>query len=885
MGAPNLVPIPSDGDWAAVRKAIGVLAARLGPGGAPHFAGLDVDVLSADAITIPGLTGVLKATAGVIGGSAAHSELGSIGANDHHNQAHVLDGADHTVSGLTAGHVLQALTANTFGFAPAGIPGLEELVEIGTGLELTTGEVLVDSQETAGTVKWLGANGPNQYRQGQSFSLDVASEISKVVISFASANGSPTGDVTVRLETDNAGKPSGTLVHEDATISKPGCTTIAWEEFTFPSNIAVDAETTYWVVIRSLDQASSVTRNIYAKAGGEATAMQEKNLVWDAAWGETNVICYRIYAYTSVLKTKDSEIVHDNLSGGGGDKHIDHTTVSITAGTGLTGGGTIASTRSLSLSHLGLQSLTSPGADRLMFWDHSELALKWLTASTGLSITGTTLTTNDSQIAHNSLSGYAADNHIAHSGVSVIAGTGMSGGGTIATDRTLNCTITQYTDALARAAMPTTTLGDLITGGASGAVQRLGVGSEGHVLTVSSGVPAWVAAASGFANPMTAAGDLILGGAGGAAGRLGIGANTYVLTSNGTTAAWAASAGGSSTPTTQQLINNFIPNYRLARHQVSVAQRLLDGYVESLQVAGYSATDESTGNNQNTTYGYIYPTNGDLFGSYMQPEIDGGQATVGDSNGTDQSIAQSFTLGGSGHNCSAVSACFGANLGGATDQVTCRIETNNAGAPSGTLAHANATKTMAVTANQWNTFVFPADFALTASTTYWIVLTMAGQATNVGYGVCFSTTAGKTGQMARKNNGTGVWTTTTPWDSRDMAAVEIIPEGTAPVNMTLALRTTDASAVPTTAFCTVMVQELEDVITINTDLKGWVSRDSGANYAQVTLALSPAVDPQYKLYYGTVDISGIASGTNMRFKVTTHNNLQVYIRGMCYIWY
>ena len=75
MGTPNLVPIPADGDWAAVRKAIGVLSRRLGPGGAPHFAGLDVDVLSVDALTIPGLSGVLRATAGVIAGSAAVDDL------------------------------------------------------------------------------------------------------------------------------------------------------------------------------------------------------------------------------------------------------------------------------------------------------------------------------------------------------------------------------------------------------------------------------------------------------------------------------------------------------------------------------------------------------------------------------------------------------------------------------------------------------------------------------------------------------------------------------------------------------------------------------------------------------------------------------------------
>ena len=49
------------------------------------------------------------------------------------------------------------------------------------------------------------------------------------------------------------------------------------------------------------------------------------------------------------ISTNDSAIVHDDLSGFDANEHIDHTTVSVTAGTGLTGGGTIASTRTLNV--------------------------------------------------------------------------------------------------------------------------------------------------------------------------------------------------------------------------------------------------------------------------------------------------------------------------------------------------------------------------------------------------------------------------------------------------------------------------------------------------------------------------------------------------------
>jgi hypothetical protein len=83
------------------------------------------------------MSGVVKATAGVLAGGGAHADLATVTANQHHNQAHVLDGGDHTVSGLTAGHVLQALTATTFGFGV--VPGLHDAVTVaGAPLTLST---------------------------------------------------------------------------------------------------------------------------------------------------------------------------------------------------------------------------------------------------------------------------------------------------------------------------------------------------------------------------------------------------------------------------------------------------------------------------------------------------------------------------------------------------------------------------------------------------------------------------------------------------------------------------------------------------------------------------------------------------------------------------
>ena len=61
-----------------------------------------------------------------------------------------------------------------------------------------------------------------------------------------------------------------------------------------------------------------------------------------------------------------------------------------------------------------------------------------LTGGTGITLTGDTLSTTDSEIVHDDLSGFVTNEHIDHSLVSVIAGEGLNGGGNITTNRTLS---------------------------------------------------------------------------------------------------------------------------------------------------------------------------------------------------------------------------------------------------------------------------------------------------------------------------------------------------------------------------------------------------------------------------------------------------------------
>jgi len=109
---------------------------------------------------------------------------------------------------------------------------------------------------------------------------------------------------------------------------------------------------------------------------------------------------------------------------------------SVIAGAGLTSSGTRDITLNVGqgvglqvnaddvqLKHLGLETLTDPGADRIFFWDDSATTSAWLEVSTatGINITGTTL-----QL------GSIPNSSLANSSVTYTAGAGLTGGGTVA---------------------------------------------------------------------------------------------------------------------------------------------------------------------------------------------------------------------------------------------------------------------------------------------------------------------------------------------------------------------------------------------------------------------------------------------------------------------
>ena len=82
---------------------------------------------------------------------------------------------------------------------------------------------------------------------------------------------------------------------------------------------------------------------------------------------------------------------------------------------------------------------------------------------------------------------------------------------------------------------------------------------------------------------------------------------------------------------------------------------------------------------------------------------------------------------------------------------------------------------------------------------------------------------------------------------------------------------TTAATVPSTTSLSILMEDGLGVATLNTDIKGYVSRDGGTTWTQGTLLSDGSWGTNKKtIYFDGLDISSQPSGTSMRYKITTH---------------
>ena len=92
-----------------------------------------------------------------------------------------------------------------------------------------------------------------------------------------------------------------------------------------------------------------------------------------------------------------------------------------------------------------------------------------------------------------------------------------------------------------------------------------------------------------------------------------------------------------------------------------------------------------------------------------------------------------------------------------------------------------------------------------------------------------------------------------------------------PTDLTLVSNSTTAQATPTKGDMVMTYTNGAGTATLNTDLKGYVSRDNGTTWTQGTLASQGTTAGHEIVTFHDLDISAQPSGTAMRYKITTHN--------------
>lgn len=136
----------------------------------------------------------------------------------------------------------------------------------------------------------------------QSFTVDTTVSCRKIDIYIDSETGTTIGDLNVRIETDTAGSPSGTLVSELAScaIKEPST---GWDSGVFLNKFQLAASTTYHIVLQI--QAQSNGNGIYwAKNTTDGYLYR----LYGSSVDEGLMIRYARYPYKLIDDTDQSEL-------------------------------------------------------------------------------------------------------------------------------------------------------------------------------------------------------------------------------------------------------------------------------------------------------------------------------------------------------------------------------------------------------------------------------------------------------------------------------------------------------------------------------------------------------------------------------------------------
>ena len=146
----------------------------------------------------------------------------------------------------------------------------------------------------------LGRTGPgNELRTAQSFTLTGTQGVKYVGVKFDSVTGAPSGSVTIRVVSDNAGLPSETLADSNLSLNPGTVTPSAWNDFAFASPGTLTSGV-YWIRLYCDNQGSGGN---FFQPLSQSTAPYVNGTMavsTNGTWGTvTRDMAFRVYDYGS----------------------------------------------------------------------------------------------------------------------------------------------------------------------------------------------------------------------------------------------------------------------------------------------------------------------------------------------------------------------------------------------------------------------------------------------------------------------------------------------------------------------------------------------------------------------------------------------------------
>lgn len=143
----------------------------------------------------------------------------------------------------------------------------------GTVYTAETGDFdeLIKTSYSTGSDSGQAITGLTTIRAAQSFQISATQDLTQVGL-YLKKNAGTTTELTIRIETDTAGVPSGTLANASATttITAFADTSYVWKKASFTA-FELTADTTYWIVAQHTTEGSGTSSYVWGSDASSPT--------------------------------------------------------------------------------------------------------------------------------------------------------------------------------------------------------------------------------------------------------------------------------------------------------------------------------------------------------------------------------------------------------------------------------------------------------------------------------------------------------------------------------------------------------------------------------------------------------------------------------------